>query len=334
MLLNRWGGVAGVATYPEFRRSGLVRQLMTAFFAKMRDNGQSISALYPFSEHFYERFGYVTTNNNLQVKVQTQTLTHHMARFPLNNETWSYERKRACDHKSEWFAHVREWDKIHHGFVFYSPMAIPDFVWNQISKDHQLLYVWHNDQLMAAARFHNKGFMDHGKMTVKEMYWRSSEARDRLFAFFASHADASPVLWMPVPYGSNFHSWTNTPSLEIGAKIGFVVLMGRVIDVAGAIAALPAAVDGELVVGVSDEHCDWNNGRFLIKAENGRLSATPTTQTAQFNTTIQGLSALVYGALPVAEIAFRGWISDVNDKLCELLEAWFPEMTLYNTNHF
>ena len=225
-VIKPMGGVAGVATYPEFRRRGLVRQLMTAFFAKMRDNGQSISALYPFSESFYERFSYVTTNNNLRVKVQTKTLAHHMARFKLNDETWSYERKRAYDHKTEWFAHVRVWDTMHHGFVFYSPESTPDFVWNLVSKDHHLLYVWHHEQLMAAARFHNKGFMDNGEMTVKEMYWRSPEARDRLFAFFASHADASPALWMPVPYGTNFHSWTNTPSLEIGAKIGFVVLMG------------------------------------------------------------------------------------------------------------
>ena len=105
-------------------------------------------------------------------------------------------------------------------------------------------------------------------------------------------------------------------------------------DVIGAIADLPAAVNGELVVDVSDDHCEWNNGRFLIKAENGRLSATPTTQAAQFNATIQGLSALVYGALPVDEIEYRGWISDVQDNARDLLDAWFPKMTLFNTNHF
>ena len=87
-------------------------------------------------------------------------------------------------------------------------------------------------------------------------------------------------------------------------------------------------------MGVSDEHCEWNNGRFRLQAKNGRLSATPTSQAAQLNTNIQGLSALVYGALPAAEIAYRGWITDMSDAARVLLEAWFPEMTLYNTNHF
>ena len=167
--------------------------------------------------------------NNLQVKVQTHTLTHHMARFKLNDEAWSYERKRACDYKTEWLTHVRAWDNMHHGFVFRLPECTSDFVWKRKSKNQHLIYVWHNEQLLAAARFHNKGFMDDGEMSIKEMYWRTPEARDRLFAYFASHADASPFLWMPIPYGTNFHNWTNTPSLEVGAKIGFVALMGRVV---------------------------------------------------------------------------------------------------------
>ena len=51
-VIKPMGGISGVATYPEFRRRGLVRQLLTTFFAKMRADGQSISTLYPFSEAF------------------------------------------------------------------------------------------------------------------------------------------------------------------------------------------------------------------------------------------------------------------------------------------
>ncbi|KAA3661487.1 MAG: GNAT family N-acetyltransferase, partial [Chloroflexi bacterium] len=333
-VVKSMAGVAGVASYPEFRRRGLVRQLMQAFFTKMRENKLSISALYPFSERFYERFGYVTTNNNLRVKVETKTLSHHMNLFKQDDELWSFERKRAKDHKLEWLINVREWDSMHHGFVFYTPETMPDRVWKRVSKDQHLLYVRQEGNLLAAARFHNKGFMDNGELTVKEMYWRSPEARDRLLAYLASHADGSPFTWLPVPYGVNFHSWINTPNMQIEAKVGFVVLMGRVVDVVGAVADLPAPADGDLVIDVSDAQCEWNNGRFLLHAKNGRLSATSTTQPAQCSMTIQGLSALVYGTLPVAELEYRGWIADLTNESRTLLDAWFPEMLLYNTNHF
>lgn len=333
-VIKPMGGVAGVASYPEFRRRGLVRQLMHAFFAKMRDDGLSISALYPFSERFYNRYGYVTTNNNLRVKIETKTLSHHLTLLKQDNAAWSYERKRACDHKLEWLAHVRSREAVYHGFVFYTPETMPDRVWKRASKDQHLLYVWHKGKLAAAARFHNKGFMDSGELTVKEMYWDSPEARDWLLAYLASHADGSPFTWLPVPYGTNFHRWMNTPTVEIGAKIGFVTLMGRVIDVVGALADLPAPVDGTLVIEVSDEQCAWNNGRYLLQSENGRLSATPTTQPTQVSMNIAALSALVYGALPVSEIEYRGWITNLTSETSALLNTWFPEMLLYNTNHF
>ncbi len=333
-VVKPMGGVAGVASYPEFRRRGLVGQLMHTFFAKMREDGLPISALYPFSERFYERYGYVTTNNNLSVKVETKTLTHHMALLKQDNNSWSYERKRARDHKLEWLAHVREWETMHHGFVFYTPETMPDRLWKRVSKNQHLLYVRQNGILIAAARLHNKGFMDSGELTVKEMYWRSPEARDRLLAYLASHADGSPFTWLPVPYGTNFHTWINTPTMQIEAKIGFVVLMGRVIEVVGALADLPAPIDGDLVIEVTDEQCAWNNGRYLLRGENGRLTATPATQSAQAGMNIRGLSALVYGALPVSEAAYRGWITGLNDGSHTLLNTWFPEVTLYNTNHF
>ena len=333
-VVKPMGGVAGVASYPEFRRRGLIRQLIHAFFVKMRADGQSISALYPFRENFYERYGYVTTNNNLSVKVETKSLAHHIPLMRQDNETWSYERKRARDYKLEWLAQVRKMGVIHHGFVFYTPESTPDGLWKRAAKDQHLLAVKQNGTLAAAARFLSKGYMDSGELTVREMYWQSPEARDRLLAYLASHADAVPVTWLPVPYGTNFHNWINTPTVQIEAKIGFVVLMGRVVDVVGALADLPVPVNRELVIEVGDKQCQWNNGRYLLRGENGRLSAIPTDRLADINMTIEGLSALIYGTLPAAEAEYRGWINGLTTDTRTLLDIWFPQMILFNTNHF
>src|SRR5699024_1400837 len=49
------GGVSAVATMPAGRRGGRIRELLTRSYAQMRDDGQPVSALYPFKESFYER---------------------------------------------------------------------------------------------------------------------------------------------------------------------------------------------------------------------------------------------------------------------------------------
>ena len=50
--------VSGVATLPEFRRRGLVREMFGFAFAQMKQRRQPISLLVPFDYGFYEKFGY------------------------------------------------------------------------------------------------------------------------------------------------------------------------------------------------------------------------------------------------------------------------------------
>lgn len=52
------GGPAGVAVHPNVRRRGLGRALVERMLRTMRDAGQSVSALYPFRESFYQRLGW------------------------------------------------------------------------------------------------------------------------------------------------------------------------------------------------------------------------------------------------------------------------------------
>ncbi|BAS26570.1 GNAT family N-acetyltransferase [Limnochorda pilosa] len=52
------GGVASVASWPEVRRHGLVARLLRESLNVMREEGQVVSALYPFSYSFYRRYGW------------------------------------------------------------------------------------------------------------------------------------------------------------------------------------------------------------------------------------------------------------------------------------
>lgn len=53
----KMGGVAGVATYPEHRRSGYVKELLQHSLQTMKRDGYSVSMLHPFAVSFYRKYG-------------------------------------------------------------------------------------------------------------------------------------------------------------------------------------------------------------------------------------------------------------------------------------
>src|SRR5690625_1180692 len=51
------GGISSVATWPEYRRKGLVKKLLSHALHDMKKNEQHLSLLHPFSFPFYHKYG-------------------------------------------------------------------------------------------------------------------------------------------------------------------------------------------------------------------------------------------------------------------------------------
>ena len=54
----KMGGIGGVATLPEERNKGYIKELFKYCFTEMFKNEQIFSVLYPFSNVYYRQFGY------------------------------------------------------------------------------------------------------------------------------------------------------------------------------------------------------------------------------------------------------------------------------------
>lgn len=57
-------GIGGVCTYPHHRKKGAIREIFKASLKDMYQNGVCFSYLYPFSESFYQHFGYQRLTNS------------------------------------------------------------------------------------------------------------------------------------------------------------------------------------------------------------------------------------------------------------------------------
>lgn len=56
------GGIASVGVAPESRRTGVASRLLAHLHDRARERGDALTVLYPFSQRFYERLGYVATS--------------------------------------------------------------------------------------------------------------------------------------------------------------------------------------------------------------------------------------------------------------------------------
>ncbi len=98
--------ISGVATLPEFRHKGLVRDLFAQGFLEMEKRNHPFSLLVPFNYEFYEKFGYRQCYE--KVYRGTDTLPE---RNYLTKETWSPDLIAALDSR------YRAEMKSHTGFA-------------------------------------------------------------------------------------------------------------------------------------------------------------------------------------------------------------------------
>lgn len=66
--------VGGVATKPEYRRGGSVRAMFNYLFEDAPKQGWDISILYPFSEEYYQKFGYSAISDKMYMEADFRCL--------------------------------------------------------------------------------------------------------------------------------------------------------------------------------------------------------------------------------------------------------------------
>lgn len=332
-IIKSMGGIAGVATYPEARRKGYVGELMRAIIVEMKKQNMPVSMLAPFKESFYGRFGYIKANSHVNVKTPLAGL-----RKALDAEIggdWEVERVRAVEAKEPFLKFIMDIaPSRYHGIVL-AP-KIKDAVWKRRNKDALIIFVKQKNSVKAMARYRTKNYIygsQPSELVVHEMYWRNLAARNVLFTFLAKHTDQIEHIVMQLPFGVNFQQWF-TDSMAKYEMSMFLPWMVRVIDVKNALTDLPSSGTAEITIQVSDPNCKWNNGLFTIQSKDNRLKVRKGSGTPNVKMTIEGISALVYGTLPVEELEFKGWLELSDKKTGITLQQWFPVIPIHNAFHY
>jgi predicted acetyltransferase len=332
-VLKGMGGISMVGTYPEARMKGYVRTIMQSAFLEMKETGLSVSMLEPFRETFYSRLGYVPAHEKFRLKAPFDGL--RIPQEKVVGVDWVFERVPGYEAKETYMAFIQDFaPKTFHGYAF-NP-EIRDDEWNRRNKNRLYVFIKKAGKVQALARYQVKGYMhfeERGELIIEEMYWRSLAAQAALFNYFGKHRDQVQTLRMIIPYGTDFQHWFEDLRDWVELKV-WHPWMVRVVDIKEALAGLPASPDGELIIALTDSQCGWNTGSYLLQAQDGKLTVSSTKRAPTLESTIHGLSALVYGTHSLEALVYAGWIDGLTNSTRNLLQSWFPQLPLYNPYNF
>ncbi|UCZ54039.1 GNAT family N-acetyltransferase [Bacillus shivajii] len=308
------GGVSGVATWPEQRRSGLVKNLLAHSLQEMKEKGQIVSFLFPFSIPFYRKYGW-------ELFADTQTITLTREQLPKRKETNGYVRriKPSIDVLQPVYD---AWAKLYNGTID----RHEDWWKRSVFKRKKgNVAVYYNGDSEA------KGYMIYEvkeeKMTIKELISLTPESRDGLWTFIANHDSMiKSVVLKTTPHDG-------MPFLLDDPKVSREVtsyFMARIVDVKSFLSYVPfKQTDDEkpLIFHVTDEFCEWNHGTFVIGPKESNIQFFPFKKEGSCThepkrgcrLSIQTLSALLFGSQRPDMLIREGLIEGEEHELNRLI---------------
>jgi predicted acetyltransferase len=299
----KMGGLAGVATYPEFRRKGYVRELIKFTLEYMNENGFSISMLHPFSVPFYRKYGWELFSNKLIVSLKKsdlipfQSVPGYMKRY--TKETHPDSLETVYNQYTKLFngmlLRTREWWlKSVYGdlfsAVYYSETGIPrGYIIYQV-KDH--------------------------KLTVEEFVALDSEARTGLWNYICQHDSMADQVEMTVHEGEPLFFMLKEPRIKAEIKPYFMARIVNAEQFLNQYDFKKGKDSTEIILHISDTYAEWNNKSFQIR--DGSIKAIEKSLGSNgigIHLDINALTAVLFGYKHPSHLFATGMIKGTEQEI-------------------
>ncbi|MEK5393462.1 GNAT family N-acetyltransferase [Margalitia sp. FSL K6-0131] len=290
----KMGGISSVATYPEYRRKGYVRELLIHSLSEMRRNGQTVSFLHPFSIPFYRKFGWEVFSEFLTLSLTKADLI----RQPQQN---GYIKRFSRD------SNIEDLKTIYPQFADkFIGMMTRDRIWwkeNVIQKSQVAIYYdQHHTPL---------GYMLYDiskkEMEIREFVPLNHEARIGLWNFICQHDSMVNKVEMytyvsdPLPF-TLFNPDIKTERKTFG--------MARIVDVKEFCKIYPFqwSDQSSVTFQIVDEHAPWNTGTYTLNKDMGLSFSPELRQNTGLSFTINHFTALLLGFKTAQQLSDAGAI--------------------------
>jgi len=316
---KKMGGVSNVASAPEVRRKGHVRDLMLFMLKDLHDDAFAVSTLYPFKDLFYGAVGYTKMPPIYWVDA-------HPRQFKPWSVPSGYSIKRTSIEGG-----LKDWRTVHDQVVssIHGAARRPDKRWKELTigfKSKLAIAYGPQSEPEGYMVYKTQGYGQFGSdpnvgtMVVREMLWTNPQARSTLLNFIYLHTDQMVKVSLIVsPMSNDFYHWiedVNIPTMRAGFSH-----MARIVDVEQALSGIKVSDSREIQLRVEDPQFAWNNQIFQLSTSKRKLAVERLGNSSTATTiSIQGLTSLLYGTLSLQQIEALNWLRGEKH---DLLSRWF-----------
>ncbi|MGM0851681.1 MAG: GNAT family N-acetyltransferase [Bacillota bacterium] len=295
------GGIAGVATYPEFRRRGYVRQLIDHSLLKMKEDGTVLSMLHPFSIDFYRKFGWEVFASFHKVQLEKKDLV------PLKPYNGLIRRFKKDTYPKELESIYDRYAEQHNGMLVRSKNW-----WRERSITDLWIAIYDSDAGEATGYLTYEVKKD--KMKVEEFVPLTSDARISLWNFICQHdsmVKKAELILNPcevLPY------MLKDPRIKVEKHPYF---MARIVDVENFLNRYVKEIDFpyHLEFSITDSTAAWNNSTFVLNKSEVMVGEKIE---APISLDIKAFTALIFGVHTPEELLQMGKLQAVGEDLHKL----------------
>ena len=308
-------GISVVGTRPEYRRRGLLRQIMTRAFAEQRERGQSVAGLWASQAAIYQRYGFAPAGMNREYAIDTVDIA--LMSEP-SQDTYSVSRHRPMAVLDD----IREVYKIfiakrtgylHRGKALWLNAVLSEeggsaadgpvyvaLAGPKGSPQGYAVYTLRAGQVRHASRPQ--------EIKIRDFAWLNMGAARSLWQFFARHDLVGRVSWANAPLDDPAQSLMMEPRMLHSRDSEGT--WWRIVDVAGALSQRGYDHENRLVLGIAgDDLAPWNNGTWRIDTpgypeEEAKVTATDDVPDIQLS--IRALAGLYSGMYSARTLANWG----------------------------
>lgn len=276
----KMGGVAGVATYPEYRRSGYVKELLQHSLQTMKKDGYTVSMLHPFAVSFYRKYGWELCANLL---VCHMTKSDLVMKKQVNGTVKRFNKENYSE----------EVEKLYETFAerFSGMLVRNEKWWLQAVYEDLTLAIYYDENKTAAGYMLYK--IENYKMTVDEFVPLHNEARNGLWNFICQHDSMIKELEMTVSENEQLLYTLQEPRVKTEIKPYF---MGRIVDVEQFLKQYELNwnnVQQEVILHITDSFAPWNN--VSVRLVNYEITIIEEPMDKGIKLDINALSTILLG---------------------------------------
>ncbi|WP_137289998.1 GNAT family N-acetyltransferase [Natronorubrum halophilum] len=337
----RTAGLASVATPPEYRHGGYVRQLLARSLAEYRDQDVRFSVLWPFRYRFYRRYGWDTCNRIATHECEPTVLSFatEAADAPGSadageTEPGSFRRLEADEYEALEPVYAAHVDR-------YGLALERDEEWwrHRVFEGHDrdpFVYAYERDGRARGYLVYTiDGEASDRTMDVSELAATDHDALLALLSFCHRHASQVQRVRLRAPADVPLRDIARDPD-EIDTAVADGPMV-RVVDVAETLSALSYPdLEASLTIAVEDPLAEWNDGAFRLAVSDDRVTCERLAGDATPNLSLEigALSQLVVGARSAATLERTGALETTDSDAIETLSRLFPETDVYLGDRF